>query len=123
MKHNFDYFYDTRANDSFLVEDISNFTINALNDSGLEWYFDIRTELGNSYITKFGPIFVDDDTLSSANKTPFKFEYFVMPYDEGKIIKRVDSFINEPKSAITQILEIDREQFSNRLKEIMNVTC
>lgn len=36
MKHNFNYFYDTRSNDSFLVEDISDFTLNLLNDLGFE---------------------------------------------------------------------------------------
>lgn len=61
-----------------------------------------------------------DQNVLITTKTPFKFEHYTLAYEENKIIKQVDAFINNPKSAITQVLEIDRDTFNTRLEEIMN---
>jgi len=119
MKHTFNYFYTMQPNDSFFVDDISNFTLNLLNDSGQEWYIDVDTELGNTRIRKFGPLMVDSDKLLFE----FKYEYNELQFVEQKIINIVDRFINNEKSSITQIIEIDRDNFNDRIRGVISDSC
>ena len=116
MQHTFKYFYTMRPNDSIFVEDVSNITLNALNDLGQEWYIDVKTELGDTTITKFGPLIIDCAELGST----FRFETTKSQYNEKKIVADIDKYINSEKSAITQIFEIDKDTFINRLKEVMD---
>ena len=118
MQHTFEYFYTMQPNDSFLVDDISNVVLNVLNDVGQEWYIKISTELGDTKIIKYGPLLVDQDTLSNE----FKLEYYKTSYNEKRIINEIDRFINDNKKIITQILEIDESAFDDRLKGIINAT-
>ena len=118
MKHSFDYYYSMQPMDSFEVEDISEFTLDLFNDSGLEWMVDVSTDLGNTEIKWFGPFFADTDSM----EIDFKFGYTKLAYNEGRIIKRVDQIINS-KNQITQIQEIDKTQFNEKLKEIINAAC
>jgi len=116
MKHNFEYFYTTTAMDSFLVEDIANVSLNFLNDLGQEWYINVSTELGETKITKYGPLLVDVNVLQDE----FKFEYCKINYNEKRIISSIDKLLNDTKIAITQVVEIDRDQFNERLKGIID---
>lgn len=118
MKHTFDYFYTMQPNDSFLVDDISNVVLNVLNDVGQEWYIKVSTELGDTEIIKFGPIFADNDNFANE----FKLEYCKIQYNEKRIINEIDRFINDNKKIITQIIEIDESCFHDRLEGIINAT-
>lgn len=119
MKHSFDYYYAMQPMDSFEVEDISEFTLDLFNDIGQEWMINISTDLGDTEIKWFGPFLADINSMED----DFKFSYNQLAYNEGRIIKKVDQIINNSKNQITQIQEIDKTQFNETLKEIMNAAC
>lgn len=102
--------------DQIYIEDVSSVSLNLLNDSGLEWYLDVTTELGKSKITKYGPLMVDMDCLQDE----FKFEYKNISYNEKRIISEINSFINNDKFSITQVIEIDKDAFNKRLRGIVD---
>ena len=120
MKHTFEYFYQTQAMDSFLVEDISNVTLNFLNDIGQEWYVDVSTDMGSTTIRTFGPILVDFDTVTVK---PFNFFCSLINYNEGKIISSINKILSNESNGITQVSEIDRETFNDRLRGIIDESC
>ena len=105
--------------DSFLAEDISNLTLNLVNDLGNEWYIDVKTELGNTIIRKFGPVEVGTNKVDKN----FSFNYMEIFYTENKIISDVDKYINKDNFAITQVIEIDRETFNERLRGLLDEIC
>lgn len=102
--------------DSFNVENIGDVSLNFINDLSQEWYLDIKTELGDTVVTKFGPLLIDINELQNS----FKFERNKFSYNETKLINEIDKILTNDKLAITQVMEIDRDTFNNRLREIID---
>lgn len=115
MKYSFDYFYTMQPMDSYECEDLSNFTLEINTDDAIEYFIDVQTELGETIVKHFGPLKVDDNEFGNA----FEFKYCKFQFNEQKIIKLVDKLLNNNKMIVTQVKEIDREEFYNRLDEVM----
>ena len=96
---NFPYLYVQQSLDSIDIEDIGNVTLQLNNDLGECWYLIITTKLGWSTIQTFGPINIQDDIIPYH----FQYNYDLIEFNDTKLIKRIDKFINEPKRLITQI--------------------
>ena len=112
----FDYLRTTTALDSIDIEDIGNCCINALNDSGEEWFLVIRTWEGWTEITDYGPLLVDSDQFSSY----FVYNKYGYDFSEKKISTAIDKFLNNPKRVITQVYEVEKEFAKERLDMIRN---
>lgn len=101
----FKYYYVQTYSDILDIENLGNCFIEAFSDKGLKVYLWIRTELGFSKILEAGP-YIDD------GKIPCKvcdISFFQTEFSESKIIKRIQSFLNTPKYAITQAFDKQEE--------------
>ena len=101
--------------DSYECEDISNFTLNINSDNAIEFYIDVETELGETKVRHFGPLLID----SSEFQENFEFKYYKFQFNEQKIVRLIDKLLNNSKIQITQVSEIDKETFYERLEEVM----
>lgn len=118
MTRNFDYLKTITevANANIEIESVGNCCIQALNDLGFEWFLIIKTELGWSYIQTFGPFNVEKPDYFTSG---FNFNFYTLEYNEKKLCKIIDNFINDEKKIITQVLvDFDKEEAYNKLKNI-----
>lgn len=110
----FNYMATKTYLDSIDIEDIGNVCLNAFNDRGEEYYLVISTKLGWTEIKEFGPCIVD------FNKTEnyFSLLYNKLEYNDSKIAKIIEKFINNEKREITQIFFIDKKDANERLNTL-----
>lgn len=108
----FEYLKTVQAMDSIDIVDIGNTCINAINDEAEEWYLLITTKNGWTNVTTFGPLKVDsDDPMMNS----FSYSYFERDFDEKKLYKTINDFINNPRHNITQVFEVDKEEANNKI--------
>ena len=110
----FEYLATKQYLDAIDIEDIGNVCLNALNDFGDEYFLSIQTRLGWTEVKEFGPCTVDSNISSNY----FNLLYIKYEYNENKIIKTIEKFINNDKRNITQIFFIDRKALLDRLKNV-----
>ena len=110
----FQYLKTETYTDSVDIEDIGNCSIVANNDSAEEWFLNIKTKLGWSECVVFGPLSIDDDNLG------YNFYYLCnkFEYNEKRLYKTINDFINNSKKQITQIQIINAEDFNMKLSKI-----
>ena len=118
MRKTFEYLYTMKAQDTIEIEDIGNCCIKVFNDMGYYWYLIITTELGDCFIKTFGPFHLDERLANKLFIHGFNFNYSKCDYKESRLIKIIDSFINDPKKDISQVLEIDPEEAYEDLLQI-----
>lgn len=94
----FDYLERVVVEGQLEVEDIGQCAIQANSDLGEEYYLIIKTELGWTEILDYGP-FVPDIELLPYNYT---IKYSRIEYNQSKIERAIDKFLNDPKRCITQ---------------------
>lgn len=111
---NFPYLYVQQNLDSIDIEDFGNVSLQLNNDVGNSWYLLISTSLGWTTIQTFGPVNLGDLTLPYH----FQYEYDLQEYNDTKLIKRIDKFINDPKKLITQIFFVDKTESLELLKNL-----
>lgn len=111
---NFPYLYTQQNLDSINIEDIGNVALQANNDSCECWYLTISTNLGWTKIQSFGPVNLEGDILPYH----FQYNYDYIEYNDVKLIKRIDKFINDPKRLITQIFFTSEEEVIRKLKNL-----
>lgn len=100
------------------IDNIGECVIQANNDVAKEWYLIVKTELGWTEILEYGPCMPDLVLLQeNYNITYSRFEY-----NQGKIEKAIDKFLNNPKRVITQAkvcsLEDIRENLVNPIDRV-----
>ena len=115
MNKTFDYDYQLKPLNCIDVEDIGQCQLKMYNDIGFFWLLQIKTELGDSFIKCFGPIHCDIDNYFPEG---FNFEFTKMSYNEKKLSGIIDRYINDHKRMITQVEEIDEEEFNDILDSI-----
>lgn len=94
----FDYLERVVVEAQLNVDDIGQCVILGRNDIGEEHYLIIRTEMGFTEQILVGPVCPDIDILPfnvSINYTRYEF-------NQGKIERTIDKFLNDPKKVITQ---------------------
>ena len=105
MQGFFEYFYSKSAFGELQIDDIGDCCIQANNDEGLFYYLLIETNLGWTKILEYGPCAPDFDELPKAVGCNFSR----IEFDERKIMKRIDEFLNNRFRNITQAQLVDRE--------------
>ena len=111
---NFPYLYIQQNMDSIDIEDIGNTALQLINDTGQCWYLILYTNLGWTTIHSFGPMNLEDSILPYH----FQYKYDLQEYDDAKLIKVIDKFINDPKKIITQIFFVDKDETLSKLKNL-----
>ena len=102
MTHSFEYMHVTTALDSITVDEIGECCLHAFNDNGNEWYLLISTDSGFTRILTLGPIKSTNDELEISRK--------IFQYNEVKIIKLVEKWLQDTRKAITQVFECEKEE-------------
>ena len=112
----FDYLQRVTVDAQLDVEDIGQCVILSRNDLGEEWYLLIRTELGFTEVLEYGPAVPDLTILPFAvNMSYNRFEY-----NQGKIERTIDRFLNNPKRLITQAEVTDVESLRSNIVNIVD---
>lgn len=109
---NFEYLKTESYMDSIEIDRIGQCSIEARNDLGECFYLHIETDLGWVMITKFGPI---QEGIGIRNT--FNLIHFEQDYDEKKLHKIIRDFINDPKRIITQVDELEYDDFKEIQKQ------
>lgn len=115
MKASINYLPESSFLASVEVDNVGEVALILYNDVGQEWYILHTTSLGWTKIYMFGPLLPDENTLRLKS---FSFEYSEMEYNEGKLLKNLERFIQDTKKSITQVFEIDKETVLDRYKNI-----
>lgn len=90
------------------VDNIGECVLLGRNDLGEEFYLIIRTDMGWTEQINFGPVTPEVDILPfNINLTYARFEF-----NQAKLMRAIDKFLNDPKKMITQadVIEIDSIQ-------------
>lgn len=105
MEQTFEYKVTTIADKQLDIQDIGNCCISGIDMLTKEYYLIIKTELGVTSIIEYGP------TLPDFNVPPPHCNYIYdrFDYNEGKIAKRIEKFLNNAYYNIqdAQIVEIE----------------
>lgn len=94
----FEYLQRVVVESELEVDNIGQCVIQANNDIAEEFYLIIKTELGWTEVLEYGPIIPDLPLL----QTNYQIKYSRFEYNETKIERIIDKFLNEPKRIITQ---------------------
>ena len=94
----FEYLQRVVVDAELNVDDIGQCVILGRNDIGEESYLLIRTEMGWTEQITVGPVCPDIEIL------PFNIAilYSRYEYNQGKIERAIDKFLNDPKKMISQ---------------------
>lgn len=111
---NFPYLLVSEHLDSIDIEDIGNVTLQLNNDEGQCWYLSIKTSLGWTTIQYFGPVSLTNSILPYH----FQYNYDKQEFNDVKLIKKIDKYINDPKKMITQIFFVDYDEVMQKLKSL-----
>lgn len=115
MKASINYLPESSFLASVEVDNVGEVALILYNDVGQEWYVLHTTNLGRTKTYMFGPLLPDDNTLRLKS---FSFEYSEVEYNDGKLLKSLERFIQDTKKNITQVFEIDKETVLDRYKNI-----
>ena len=107
----FEYLKQVQYNDSLDIENIGDVALEVYCDEGLEWLLLIRTSLGQSEIMKCGPFIADTSVIMNS----FNFNYQMIEFNERKIIKIIDDFLNNNHFTITQVFFTSADEIKNKL--------
>lgn len=110
----FDYLRTVTSLDYIEIPDIGNVCLCAYNDDGQEWYILISTKEGWTEIKEFGPLF------NNHTVTYFNYNKFAREYSDKKNSKVINDFINNTRREITQVLEIEEDEFIEKFNSIKN---
>ena len=108
---NFSYLFVEQSQDSIDIENIGQVCLSVFNDEGAEYYLKIKTEYGWSKILQFGPIKSDFKELESG----LYLSYSNIEYNEKRLYKIIDDFLNNDKRKVTQAFEISEDDFEEKL--------
>ena len=107
----FDYLQRVVIESQLDVENIGQCVISANNDFGEEYYLIIVTVLGWTEVIEYGPATPDIQILPfNVSSTYSRFEY-----NQSKLEKIIDRFLNNPKRGITQATVVELEDIRNNI--------
>ena len=110
----FEYFYTQTAMGELEVEDVGNFAILANDDNGLFYGIVVKTNLGMTRVFQYGPAAPDFTELPKT--VDVRFER--LDYNEGKIQKIVQSYLNSFARKITQAMVVDESEVYGVVRNI-----
>lgn len=112
----FDYMYTMTAEDSVEIEDVGNFCLSVINDVYREWIMICSTEFGITKWLQAGPFRIDFDELDDR----VMYTYQQMEYNQTKMCRIIDSFINDPKKTTTQVTVLEESEAKSRIKDLVS---
>ncbi len=80
------------------IDEIGEFALQAYNDEGFFWHMVVQTCLGQTMIAVSGPVIPDFDELT---KFGYSVNIFTLEYDEHKIEKYINSWLNDKNKKLT----------------------
>ena len=101
----FDYLERVVVEGQLDVDNIGDCVIQGNNDFGELFFLIIKTELGWTEVLEYAPI-IPDIQLLPIN---YQINYSRFEYNQGKLARLIDKFLNNPKRVITQakVITID----------------
>lgn len=116
---NFEYLVKIKKESSINIEDIGNCALDVFNDLAFEWLLLIRTKEGVTEIVEFGPIIADLEYPPAK----MSYTYDRISFAEGKIINRIQKFLNDGYRNVTQAFEIDQKEAKEKMKNLVDYVC
>lgn len=117
MQDSFDYLCVKESLDSISVDDSGNTILLACNDEAVCWYLKTETDMGTTVVTQFGPL-ANGGSVERLGRYGFNYNQLELDYNEKKLHKIIDKFLNDTSRQITQVMEIDDDQFYYKLEEL-----
>lgn len=96
------------------IDNIGAFALEAINELGAYYYYIIKTIMGQSIIASCGPIIPDIDMLPSG----FGINIYRMPYNENRLIKAINLFLNDRDRQITDAREINIDYAIEQFRDV-----
>ena len=95
------------------VENIGECVLRGRNDLGEEFYLVIRSDMGWTEQITYGPVTPEIDILPfNINLSYSRFEF-----NQSKLMKAIDKFLNDPKKMITQADVVEYSSVVNNILE------
>lgn len=110
MTHSFEYMHVTTALDSITITEIGECCLHAFNDLGTEWYLLCTTNSGTTRILTVGPVKDVNEEIEISRK--------LLQYNEGKIIKIIEKWLQDTKKEITQVFECEKDEIFDIINNI-----
>ena len=93
------------------IDNIGDFNLLCRNDVGDEFYMIVRTELGWTQLLEYGPYTPDLAQLP----LNYNIKYSRFEYNQGKLERAIDKFLNDPKRMISQAQLVEIENIRDFL--------
>ena len=114
----FEYLQTVQTNAEIDIDDIGNCALTAYTDNGRCTVLIIDTLLGSSRLFFYGPFNKDDpDTPLSYVQSYIK----TIEYSPYKLVKEINSFINNARVQITQVFSVTREEALSLCRNIVDL--
>lgn len=110
----FEYLQQITAQESIDIDDIGNTTIQCWSNYGETKVLIIKTMDGITEIIEFGPVNTDINELP--DRVIYNYQRF--EFNQGKIIKIINKFIND--EIVSQVQEIDFDTAKNVVKNLID---
>lgn len=102
----FEYIQKVTVEGELEVDNIGDCVISAVDVLTYSYYLIIKTVLGFTEIIEYGPILEGIEQLPSS----YSVRYDRIEYNQGKIERVIDRFLNNPKRGIVQAQVITLEE-------------
>ena len=96
------------------IDNIGSFALEAISETGNYYYYIVQTLMGQSVIASCGPIAPDIYEIPSG----FNVSLYRIEYNETKLIKGIDLFLNDKYKKILYAKEIDTEDAIEQVRDI-----
>lgn len=97
------------------VENIGECVLRGRNDLGEEFYLIIKSDMGWTEQINFGPVTPEVDIL------PFNISltYARFEFNQAKLMRAIDKFLNDPKKMITQADVIELGEIQEHIQDAL----
>lgn len=112
----FEFDLQPEYQNSVAVEDIGDFGIIATNSEGAQYYMAVKTILGTTAIATCGPAIPDIEILPNG----YSCELTKFPFNSGKIIKKINLWLNDPYK---KIKFAEAMSFENAVENFRDITA
>lgn len=99
---------------TLILDNIGEFAIEAITPEGSYFYLLIKTIMGQSIIATCGPVLPGVEFLPSS----FSISILKTPYNEARLKKIIDLFLNDKYRRIVEANEIDIEDAIEEFKDV-----
>lgn len=110
----FEFNNELKAQNKINIDNIGSFALEACNENGAFFYYVVQSIMGQCIIASCGPIVPDIDAIPSG----FCINLYKMIYNETKLGKAINLFLNDKYKQITAAQEITIEDAIEQFRDI-----